>query len=66
MPGQNTGRRDKLNFKILKMEFEIINLEELSKEEKMQIQAGSWYHVYSIIAAEFDDFVAGFKEGYNY
>lgn len=48
------------------MEFEIISLEELNKEEKMQIQAGSWYHVYSVIAAEFDDFVAGFKEGYNY
>ncbi len=48
------------------MEFEIINLEELNKEEKMQIQAGSWYSVYRVIAAEFDDFVAGFKEGYNY
>jgi hypothetical protein len=48
------------------MEFEIINLEELNKDEKMRIQAGGWYHVYSVITAEFDDFVAGFKEGYNY
>ncbi len=47
------------------MNLNTFTVKELSSFDKIHIDGGGWYNVYRFLAAEIDDIVAGFQEGWN-